>query len=263
MKTVEVSGRTVEEAVHAAAEQLGVAVDAVAYEVVEEGGKGFLGLGQAPTMIRAHVRDDYEPGEEPAAVQEEVVEEERVEEKVEEEATPAPAEVVVPAPIAEEAAVPTPAAAEAGPLSNAVMRMLDEVLKAMGLDAKPVLKSESGEEVEVELVGKDVAILIGTRGQTLDALQYLISIGANKGLSDRRRVIVDAEGYRARHKEMLESQAREYAQAVKAQRQEAVLDPQSARDRRIIHLALADDPDVHTYSEGAGDTRHVVISPKK
>ena len=253
METVEVSGRTVEEAVHAAAKELGVAADAVEYEVVEEGAKGFLGLGQAPTLIRARVREDYQRGAEPTPVREEPVEEEQGEEEVEEEAEA----------VAAETAVPAPAAAEAGPLSDAVVGMLNDVLKAMDLDAKPVLKSENDEEVEVDVVGKDVAILIGERGQTLDALQYLISIGANRGVSDRRRVILDAEGYRARHKEMLEKRAREYARAVKAQSQEAVLEPQSARDRRIIHLALADDPDVHTYSEGVGDDRHVVISPKK
>ncbi len=253
METVEVSGRTVEEAVHAAAEQLGVAVDAVAYEVVEEGTRGFLGLGQAPTTIKAHVREDFEPAEKPTPAPEEAAPEEHAEEHLQE----------VAAPIAAEVAGPPPGAPEAGPLPDAVMRILDEVLKAMDLDAKPVLKSENDEEVEVELVGKDVAILIGKRGQTLDALQYLVSIGANKGQSNKRRVIVDAEGYRERHKEVLEKQAREYAQAVKAQHQEAVLEPQSARDRRIIHLVLADDPDVYTYSEGTGDARHVVISPKK
>ncbi len=127
----------------------------------------------------------------------------------------------------------------------------------------PVVRSASSEEVVIDIVGEDVALLIGKHGQTLDALQYLMAIAANKSSSERRRVILDAENYRNRHQEILERKAREYAKAVAREGKEAVLEPQSARDRRIIHLALADHPDVYTYSEGEGDERHVVISPKK
>lgn len=258
MDKIEASGRTLEEALQMAATQLKVGVDAVDYEIVEEGSKGFLGLGQVPTVIQAWVKEGYEPAvppmpqpEEAAVVEKEIeiVEikkesEEQVAEKAEPEAKPEPAK---------------PAAA----FSNALVRILSDVINAMGLDAKPVIKSADSEEVTVEIVGKDVSVLIGKHGQTLDALQYLVSIGANRASGERMRVILDAEGYRERHRQMLEKIAHEYAESVKAQGQEAVLEPQSARDRRIIHMALVDDPDVYTYSEGEGHERHVVISPKK
>lgn len=239
MDKIEASGRTLEEALQMAAHELRVPVEGVEYEIVEEGSKGFLGLGQSPTVLQAWVKEGFTPGEYS-------------------EAAPATAET-------EPAAVSATPEAAAGEdaFVDSLVKTVTEILGAMDMNAKPVVKSVSAEEVEVNLEGSDVAILIGKHGQTLDALQYLISIAANKGYEKTRRVILDAEGYRQRHKESLEKIAREYAKGVKERGQEAELEPQSARDRRIIHMALADDPDVYTYSEGAGDNRHVVISPKK
>jgi spoIIIJ-associated protein len=143
------------------------------------------------------------------------------------------------------------------------LRIVKDVLKAMEIDAKPVLVSADSEEVTINIVGSDVAVLIGKHGQTLDALQYIVGLAVAKYSDSRRRLILDAESYRARHQEIIEAKAREYAKAVKGEGREAVLDPQNPRDRRIVHMILADDPDVYTYSEGEGDDRHVVISPKK
>ncbi|MEN6582441.1 MAG: RNA-binding cell elongation regulator Jag/EloR [Armatimonadota bacterium] len=253
MAEVEVSGRTLEEAVELAARELGVTTDAVEYEIVEEGTKGFLGLGQTPTVVKARVKEGYvaAPKPAPAPVRElEVEEEESV-----------PVEIIS----EEENIQPqAPATGTVGdPVVERAINILNDVLNAMGVDAKPVLKSADRDEVTIDLVGGDVAILIGKHGQTLDALQYLIGLAVAKHSTDRRRLILDAERYRARHQEMLERKAHEYADAVKAEGREAVLEPQDARDRRIIHMALAEDPDVYTYSEGEGSDRHVVISPKK
>lgn len=253
MEKIEVSGRTVEEAIQTAAKQLGVGTDAIEHEIIEEGARGFLGLGQSPTVIRAWVREGVEvpAGPEPAASVEEPVLEEETE--VEEEALP-------------EEAVEVKATAPEDRIERfktILLSMLKDILAAMNVAAEPVVKSADAGEVTVSIQGRDVAILIGRRGQTLDALQYLVSIAANRAAGTRIRVVLDAEGYRDRHREILERKAREYAAAVKAEGQEAVLEPQSARDRRIIHLTLADDPDVYTYSEGEGEDRHVVISPRK
>jgi len=245
LATVEASGRTLEEAVQLAAQELGVSIDAVEYETVEEGTKGFLGLGQSPTVVKAWVKEGYVVAPKPAP--------EMIEEAEEEEAVPVEF-------ISEEEDI---VSAEGDVFVDEVIAILKDVLKAMDVKATPVLKSADSEEVQVDIVGDDVAILIGKHGQTLDALQYIIGLAAGKYSETRRRVVLDAERYRARHQEVLEAKAREYADAVKAEGQEAVLDPQSPRDRRIIHMALADDPDVYTYSEGEGDYRHVVISPKK
>lgn len=235
MSDIETTGRTLEEAVQAAAQELGVSADGVDYEIVEEGNKGFLGLGQVPTTIHAHIKEGYVPS-----------------------ATPDVKTVPI-EDISEDVVDP----GNEDEFVKAAMKMIDDVVKAMGIEAEIVLKSANEEEVNIDINGKDCAILIGKHGQTLDALQYLLGLMLNRDFDTRRRVTIDAEGYRARHQEMLERKAKEYADAVRSEGREAVLDPQSPRDRRIIHMALADDPDVYTYSEGMGDNRHVVISPKK
>lgn len=268
MKKIEASGRTIQEAVEMAAQELGVSVEAVEYETVEEGTRGFLGLGQTPYRVRAWIAKDYEararripPVEKP--VREELPEEEEEEPAIELPESEVEEEIEEEELMEEETALTQPETDEAKAFDDVVMKTLGDILAAFDIDAKPVLKSADGEEVTVDIIGRDVAILIGKRGQTLDALQYIIGIIASKRAHMQRRVILDAEGYRRRHAELLERKAHEYAQAVKQEGKEAVLEPQPARDRRIIHLALADDPDIYTYSEGEGEDRHVVISPKK
>ncbi len=233
MNTVEVSGRTLEEALEAAALELGVSKDQVNHEIIEEGSKGFMGLGQIPTIIKAWAIETIP------------------------EPQPAPAVVEV------SETAPEQSPANSNEYAQAAMEVLAEILPAMGLDAKPALKSVDSEYIHIDIIGTDLAILIGKHGQTLDALQYLLQIAASKKANSEARIVLDAEGYRERHNKMLEKKALEYAEAVKQQQREAVLDPQPARDRRIIHMTLVDHPDVYTYSEGFGDDRHVVISPKR
>ncbi len=229
---IEIGGRTLEEAIQIAASELGVGVDGVEYELVEEGSKGFLGIGQTPTVIRAWLREGYV----------------------------AP---VAPSVTSEKQAYEPQEDIDDDELKARLVKILTDILGAMNLPARPVVRSIQDSEITVDIEGDDVGILIGRQGQTLDALQYLLSISVNRRSDTRWRVNLDAGGYRDRHNKLLESKAREYAEAVKAHGQEAELEPQSPRDRRIIHLALADDPDVYTYSEGEGSQRHVVISPKK
>jgi len=231
MTWVEASGKTLEEAKKAAARELGVSVDQLQVEVLEEGARGFLGITQPRVRIRAAVLGtEPEPVEVESVVQPEIV-----------------------------ARVIPPSKAEQ------TIRMLEDVLAAMEFDARPELISETDEEIQVNITGSsdDVGRLIGRHGQTLDALQYLLAIAVNRGDPHKVRILLDAEGYRDRHRQMIEAKARDYARQVKATGREAVLEPQSARDRRIVHMALADDPDIYTYSEGEGDDRHVVISPRR
>lgn len=239
MTWIEVSGKTMEEAKQAAARELGAPVDQIIVEVVEESSKGFLGLGQQKVVIRASVA-----GQEPEAVSAE--------------------------PEAQEAAMSvsdaTSEPAEEQPSSGVqAIGLLERILAAMQFDARPELVSETEEEVQIEMTGDsiDIGRLIGRHGQTLDALQYLLGIAVNRDRVHKVRVLLDAEGYRERHAQMLEARARDLAARVKTFGEEAVLEPQSARDRRIVHMALADDPDIVTYSEGEGDDRHIVISPRK
>ncbi len=225
MRICETTGKTLEEALKLAAEELGVEESQVGHEVIDQA--GFLGIG-AKCHVRAWVRGQGDESEEEP----------------------------------EQADEAQMGSEEDGELVKAVMDIMTRIVGAMDIDAEPVFRGVTEEEVKVELVGKEVAILIGKRGQTLDALQYLVAMAVGKNTQTRKRVIVDAEGYRERHAKMIERKALDYASAVKEHGREAVLDPQPARDRRIVHMTLADNPDVYTYSEGEGEFRHVVISPK-
>ncbi len=260
MKKVEASGRTTDEALRAAAQQLGVEIDALEYEIVEEGSKGFLGLGQTPTTVRAWVGKGEAPKARPQPPTETVG---QPVEKVKEPEITEVSEPVEEAPEAEPERVEE-REGDVEKLGENLIAFLGDVMGAMNVDAIPEVKSVDDQEIVIEFVGKDVAILIGKHGQTLDALQYIAGIVASRiSETSKRRIILDAEGYRSRHKDLLEQKALEYAKAAVEAGKEAVLEPQPARDRRIVHLALADHPDVYTYSEGEGDQRHVVISPKK
>lgn len=137
---------------------------------------------------------------------------------------------------------------------------LRELGDIMELPLKVVAREE-GDAIHVDMEGSDVALLIGRHGQTLDALQLLTNIAAGRGTEDRRQVVVDVEGYRRRRGEALERLAlRLAAQAVRTRR-EVEMEPMSAQERRLVHLALQGDTRVSTESRGEEPERRVVILP--
>ena len=133
-------------------------------------------------------------------------------------------------------------------------------LKDMDVD---LVSSYDGEVLNVQMNGDDMGILIGKRGQTLDSLQYLVSLVVNKGSSTYVRVKLDTENYRERRKATLENLAKNIAVKVKKSRQSVYLEPMNPYERRIIHSALQGDPFVTTYSEGEEPNRKVVVALKK
>ena len=142
-------------------------------------------------------------------------------------------------------------------------RLLEKVLEAMGLEVR--IKSEEREGATIfNLEGPDLGILIGRRGQTMDALQYLINLAANRaGDGEKVRIIIDVEGYRRRREETLKRLAERLAERVRRSGKSVVLEPMSAQERRVIHLTLQNNPYVETQSEGEEPQRHVVISAKR
>ncbi len=145
-----------------------------------------------------------------------------------------------------------------------VKDFLDEVLAAMNLSADvSVSYNEEEKEMDVEISGDDMGILIGKRGQTLDSLQYLASLVCNKGTEEYIRVKVDTENYRERRKETLENLARNMAFKVKRTKRTVSLEPMNPYERRVIHSALQNDKYVTTHSEGEEPYRHVVVTLKK
>lgn len=149
-------------------------------------------------------------------------------------------------------------------LEDTVKIFLNDVFAAMNIEV--IVKVDYNEEdrsMNIDLVGEDMGMLIGKRGQTLDSLQYLVSLVANKEAEDYIRVKVDTENYRERRKATLENLAKNMAHKVKRIRRSVSLEPMNPYERRIIHSALQDDKYVSTHSEGDEPYRRVVITPKK
>ncbi len=174
----------------------------------------------------------------------------------------APARVVA---TAERPAVPAATApVEAAEGEPAVAReLLERVVTALGVDARVEL-AESDDEVVATVTGGDLGVLIGRHGQMIDALQYLANAIAHRSVGEeRRRIVVDAAGYRARRSATLETLARRSAEQASAPGRRVELEPMSAVERRSGHEALKDDPEVETASEGAEPNRYVVVLPRR
>ena len=141
---------------------------------------------------------------------------------------------------------------------------LDDVFAAMHMTVLVEVSFNDEEKVmDIELKGDDMGVLIGTRGQTLDSLQYLVSLVVNRDSDDYIRVKVDTENYRKRRKETLENLAKNIAYKVKRTKRSVSLEPMNPYERRIIHSALQNDKFVTTHSEGEEPFRHVVVTLKK
>ncbi len=160
---------------------------------------------------------------------------------------------------AEGAAAPPPVEGEAA----VAQELLERVVHALDVDAR-VEVTESDDEVVATVTGGDLGVLIGRHGQMIDALQYLANAMAHRSVGDdRRRIVVDAAGYRARRSATLETLARRSAEQASATGRRVELEPMSAVERRLVHEALKDDPEVETTSEGVEPNRYVVVLPRR
>jgi spoIIIJ-associated protein len=287
-EVIRVTGKTVEDAITNATIRLGVTSDHIVYTVIEHESKGFLGLGQKDAVIEVRIKTeaDYEAQklrekaqEVVSSIREEVVhtasepvpEEvaEEVEEAMETEAaqTEAAPETERTEEQEEAAPVSRKREREIRPLENPqeatdkAENFLRDVYGAMGMDVE-LISDYDGEGLNIQMNGEDMGILIGKRGQTLDSLQYLVSLVVNKGSSTYVRVKLDTENYRERRKATLENLAKNISVKVKKTRQSVYLEPMNPYERRIIHSALQSDPFVTTHSEGEEPDRKVVVTLK-
>jgi spoIIIJ-associated protein len=140
---------------------------------------------------------------------------------------------------------------------------LKAILLTAELDAEATEEAQGNDTLTLAVIGPEASLLVGQYGQTLDALQYLLMLMTNKGQAGRIRITVDADSYRARRARKLTDFANELAAQVGKSGQEAVTDSLNPMERRIIHTALADHPDVETYSEGDEPNRYVVVTPRR
>ena len=229
----EFSGKTVDDAITEACQSLMVTSDKLDYEVIEKGSSGFLGIGTKLATIKARVKDDSEVKE-----------------------------VSVTSDTKEEVKDNTENAVEIVKPANDPKEFLDKVFKAMNMEVN-VKVEQIGNDINVELSGEEMGVLIGKRGQTLDSLQYLTSLVVNKGNNDYIRVKVDTENYRKRRKDTLENLAKNLAYKVKRTKRSVTLEPMNPYERRVIHSVLQNDKYVSTHSEGDEPFRRVVITLNK
>ena len=209
MRVVEASGRTVEEAIEASLEELGVRLEDVEIEILEEPNRGLFGiLGSKQARVKVSFQDSPEE-------------------------------------IAKE--------------------FLNSVFEKMKMEVE-IESTEKDGYLYLSMTGENMGILIGRRGETLDALQYLVNLAVNKKLAplgEHARIILDIEGYRAKREKTLINLAEKISMRVRKTGSKVVLEPMNPHERRIIHTALQRDEGVQTYSEGIEPYRKVVVAPKK
>jgi spoIIIJ-associated protein len=207
MKIIEMTGRTVQEAIKNALSELKLTEDKIEVEVLEEGSKGLFKLiGAKPAKIRVKVKRDY---------------------------------------------------------IYEAKNFLRDVLDTMGIKAEIKIKEEE-DSIKISMTGPDMGILIGYRGETLDSLQYLVSLVVNKGHETAyKRVVLDTENYRSKREDTLKRLAQKVAGTVRRTGKLIRLEPMNPYERRIIHSALQDDRYIKTHSEGDEPYRRVVIDLKK
>ncbi len=236
MEYVEFTGKTVDDAITEACRNFTITSDRLEYEVIDKGTAGIFGFAAKPATIKARIFDPDAPKEEAPKA------EEKTEEKKEAAAEKTESEPAVPAADPKE--------------------FLNKVFAAMNMDVKVSVEMKEN-EMNIDLSGEDMGVLIGKRGQTLDSLQYLTSIVVNKGQKEYIRVKVDTENYRSRRKETLENLAKNLAYKAKRTKNPVSLEPMNPYERRIIHSALQNDKYVTTHSEGEDPYRKVIITPVK
>ncbi len=231
MRSIETEGDSVDAAVEIALRELGATRDDVEIEILEGGARGLLGFGSRKARIRATLRAGDRP-------------------------VPAPAETPIPA-------QPAPATDVAGREPDATAtrarEVLEQIVRLVGVEADVEMRHED-DQIVLDLTGDDSGILIGRRGQMLDALEYVLNRILLKDQSEAARVIVDSQGYRARREASLREMAHRMAEQAKERQRPVTLNPMSPRDRRIVHLALS-DTGVTTRSSGDGYLRNLVIIP--
>lgn len=207
MEFIEVTAKTVDDAITESLIKLGTTSDKIEYEVIEKGSNGFLGIGSKMAKIRVRKKSDVE---------------------------------------------------------DYVRDFLEDVFRAMDMEVEIMItKSEDGKNVDVELKGREMGVLIGKRGQTLDSLQYLANLAVGKQVNEYVKVKLDTEDYRKRRRETLENLARNIAYKVKRTKRPVSLEPMNPFERRVIHSALQNDRYVSTHSEGEEPYRHVVVTLKR
>ena len=208
LNSIEVSGKTEDEAIASALSQLGLDRDEVSIEIIERAKSGFLGIGASPAVVRV----SYEVADEETS------------------------------------------------LESRVREFLAGLLEHMGVEAEMEISEKENGALCVNLTGESMGVIIGRRGETLDAIQHLTNYAVNRGADKRTHISVDAENYRAKREDSLVSLAEKMAAKVIKYKRSMALEPMNSYERHVIHTALQNYEGVTTASTGTEPNRRVVVS---
>ena len=268
---IDVTGKTEEEAINRALEQLKLDRDDVSVEILERAKAGFLGLGSCPAKVRVSYGEDEEPAAPAQPKAEKVREDKPKTEKPRTEKKPAEKPQRREEPVKKESAPKTEEAQtvkvpeDLGEEVNdertqEIRKFLSGLLQQMEVQAEVKVYLPEKGRYKVFLEGQGLGAIIGRRGETLDAIQQLTSYAVNRSGSGRVRVQLDAENYREKREQSLQHLARKVAAKVTKYRRSVTLEPMNAYERHVIHTALQDVPNVTTYSTGTEPNRRVIVA---
>lgn len=240
----EFNAATIEEAVEEAASELGMPADVISYTVADEGSSGFMGIGARDARILVTLLEESLEERQPAVPQE----------------TTDHADV---APTERESAEDQVNNLEAAPetLLQETKQYMETVVGGLDLAGARLDIYDAGEFVAVDVATEEAGLFIGQKGETIDALQYLLNVAIYRDRPFAKRIILDSEGYRQRRIEALQGMAHRSARRAVRERRTVELPPMNPAERRVVHVFLKDSQQVTTASEGVGENRRVHISP--
>lgn len=271
--SLNVSAKSVDEAIELGLTELGVSRDQVDIEVISEGKRGLFGLGSEDAMVRLSLKKRGEPAErdaEPRSEPEVVVETAAAE--VSTATDEEPVEATVEEAFDDGSEEATDAYSLPDSLPEPVLRAkerLEQVLELMGVEARvetrpapDLVEADEEPPIVLDVVGKDLGVLIGRRSETLQAIQYMVRLMVSKDMGSWQRIVVDVESYRSRRRKSLQRMAHRMAERATNNQERVVLEAMTPYERRIIHITLRDHPAVYTKSIGQDNNRKVTIIPK-
>lgn len=265
-KSIEATGKTLDLAIQAGLTKLQMDRDSVSVEVLEQPRSGFFGIGAVPAKVKlTYEVPDPVPEKKPEPVPQPKAEAPKAQPKAPKTELPKPQPKAAPKP-QPEMSKPQPAPhtpAPEGSVEERIETFMKGLMEHMGSDAIPVATKSGDDTYSVELQGNSLGMLIGRRGDTLDAIQHITNYAVNHGQGKRVRINVDAENYRKKREESLIRLANKVAGKVSRSRRNITLEPMNAYERHVIHAALQDYPDVTTYSTGTEPGRRIVVAYSK
>jgi spoIIIJ-associated protein len=242
MNSIEIEGKTIDAAIEKACSEFNVPREKLNIEIISDGATGFLGLGSKKAKIKASIMSIDMAIDTPAAQPKKGAQ--------------------------RKSSVISDSIEPAGPEDSAespamrAKRILEGILQRMNLDC-PLTVEETADTILLNIKGDGSGLLIGKRGQNLDAIQYIVNKSVSKNTNNRKMIVVDTESYRKKREESLIALAAKLAEKVKKSEKALTVGHMNAHDRRVIHLALQNDGSLTTKSRGEGEFRKIVIMPAK